>query len=185
MEEQKLYVEIEGTRPLLMHSPAGIGVPSSGKKNTSYVPEDEAAAGLYKNASGVICVPGLCILSMLRHAASEHKAKGRGKKMLKGFVYSGLQVDEDMIPLSPQEWIVDARPAVVSRARIMRWRPRFDAWKLAFHITIRDPSVWNATQVRDVLTDGGKYSGLLDFRPLFGTFKVVKVEDVASGKPIA
>jgi len=170
--DEKLTVTISGVRPLLMHSPQSIGSEKSSKKSSNYDPEEEAKNGLYIGKDGVIGVPGLAVLAALRKAATEHKAKGRGRKTLKDFVYSGIQIDEELIRITPQEWEVDARPAVVQRARIMRWRPKFTDWKLTFTISIVDPSVWDPITVLNVLEDAGKFVGLLDFRPLFGTFKV-------------
>lgn len=170
--DEKLTVVIVGTRPLLMHSPQNIGVPKSSKKSSNYDPEEEARAGLYTAPDGTIGVPGLAILAALRKAATEHKAAGKGRKSLKDFVYSGIRIDEDLIPIAPQEWVIDARPAVVQRARIMRWRPRFDTWKLTFHVEIVDPSTWNPVTLYNIVEDAGKFVGLLDFRPLFGTFKI-------------
>ncbi len=170
--DETLSITISGTRPLLMHSPQNIGRDTGSKKNSNYDPHDEAEAGLYTSPDGTIGVPGLAVLAALRKAGTEHKAKGRGRKTLKDFVYSGIRVEEDLIKITPQEWQVDARPAVIQRSRIMRWRPRFDDWKLSFTISIIDPSIWDPMTVLNVLEDTGRFVGLLDFRPLFGTFKV-------------
>jgi hypothetical protein len=180
---EKFNVTIIGTKPLLMHSPAGIGK-SSTKKSNNYDPMEEATAVLYLNSDNVICVPSMAILGALRKAATEHKAKGRGRKTLRDFVYSGLVIDEELIPLPNQEWVVDARPVVVQRSRIMRWRPRFDKWELKFTISIVDPSVWNGTDIRNILEDAGKFVGLLDFRPLFGLFKVQSMINTNTGKEV-
>jgi len=183
-DEKVLSVKITGSRPLLMHSPQGIGQSSTTKKVTVHDPEEEAAAVLYKNKEGVICVPSLAVLACLRKAATEHKAPGRGKKTLKDFVYSGLRIDPDLIPLTPQEYDVDIRPVVINRSRVMRGRPKFDTWSLDFKLTIQDTSVWEPSMVREVLEGAGKFVGLLDFRPLFGTFTVTEMKDAVTGKDI-
>jgi hypothetical protein len=66
----------------------------------------------------------------------------------------------------------------------MRWRPRFDKWELKFTISIVDPSVWNGTDIRNILEDAGKFVGLLDFRPLFGLFKVQSMINTNTGKEV-
>jgi len=176
MEEKKesVTVHLKGIKPLLMHAANSIGQTST-KKTNNYDPQEEAEAALHKDAKGVIGVPSIAIVQCMKKAATEHKAPGRGKKTLKDFVLSGLLIHDEFIPLTPQDWVVDSRPAVVQRARIMRWRPRFDKWELKFSIEITDPSIWNPSLIKSILLDAGRYVGLLDFRPFFGTFDVVSV----------
>jgi hypothetical protein len=173
-----LDVVIKGTRPLLMHSTAGMLKPKSNKvKSSEHDPIEEAKDCLYLNESKKICVPSMAILSMMRRAATQLKKPGAGKKTLKDFVFSGLQLEPDMIELPDQKYEVDIRPVVIMRSRIMRARPVFKNWGLTFKISIIDEQTWDAGMVRQVLEEGGKYQGLLDFRPLFGTFEVVSVKN--------
>lgn len=167
-------VHLRGIKPLLMHAANSIGEVST-KKTTNYDPYEEAEAVLHKDKDGVIGVPSIAIIQCMKKAGTEHKAPGRGKKTLKDFVLSGLLIHDEYIPLIPQEWVIDSRPAVVQRARIRRWRPRFDKWELKFDIEITDPAIWSPSLVKTILIDAGKYVGLLDFRPFFGTFEVVSV----------
>lgn len=171
-----LKVVIRGTRPLLMHSTAGMLVPKSKTvKSSEHDPVEEAKLCLYLNEAKKICVPSMAVLSSMRKAASNHKKAGAGKKTLKDFVFSGIRIEPDMIELDNQNYEVDIRPVVVMRARIMRARPLFKEWKLSFEIEIVDEQTWDAGTVREILSYSGKYMGLLDFRPLFGTFEVVSV----------
>lgn len=181
----ELTISLKGVRPLLMHSPNSMMVPktNNSRKTSNYVPEDEAAAALHKDKDGTICVPAMAILGCMREAAKEHKVPGKGKKTLTKYVLSGLHIEPEMIPLTPQEYEVDARPVVVMRSRVIRWRPRFDEWSLTFRVKLIDESIFNPTLVRNVIEDAGKFVGLLDFRPYFGLFEVTSVVDDA-GKEI-
>lgn len=172
-----LDVVIKGTRPLLMHSTAAMLKPKSNKvKSSEHDPVEEAKGFLYLNEEGQICIPCMNILSMMRKAATQLKKPGAGKKTLKDFVFSGLQVEPDMIVLPDQNYDVDIRPVVVQRARIMRARPVFKKWEATFKVNILDTMTWDPGLVRAVLEEGGKYQGILDFRPLFGTFEVLSVK---------
>jgi len=172
-----LDVVIKGTRPLLMHSTAAMLKPKSNKvKSSEHDPVQEAKDCLYLNSSGKICVPFMAVLSAMRKAATQLKKAGAGKKTLRDFVFSGLRVSPDMIELPDQNYEVDIRPVVVMRARIMRARPLFKEWGLTFQIEIVDEQTWDPGMVRQVLEEAGKYQGLLDFRPLYGTFEVVSVK---------
>ena len=180
----KLDVEIKGVKPLMMHSTAGMLVPKSKKvKSSEHDPEEEAKIALYLNEEGKTGVPSFAVLSSMRKAATQLKKAGAGKKTLKDFVFSGLEITPDFIVMDNQKYDIDIRPVVVQRARIMRARPVFKEWGLKFQIEIRDEQTWDAGTVRQVLEEAGKYQGLLEFRPLFGQFEVVKVIN-ESGKEI-
>ena len=172
-----LDVTIKGTRGLLMHSTAAMLIPKSNKvKSSEHDPVIEAKQCLYLNESGKICVPSMAVLSAMRKAATQLKKAGAGKKTLKDFVFSGLRIEPEMIELPNQNYEVDIRPVVIMRSRIMRARPLFKEWDLSFQIEIIDEQTWDAGMVRQVIEEAGKYQGLLDFRPLFGTFEVVSMK---------
>jgi len=179
--KKKYFVEIKGTRPLMMHSPSGVG--SKAPKQSDYDPEEEAEKCLYKNSAGRICVPGFAILSAIRAAASNEQKAGAGKKTLKSFVFSGLGIEEEFIVLPIQTYTIDTRPVVIGRARILRSRPVFNEWSLKFTILVYDAPTWTAGTLRKILENAGDYQGLLDFRPLFGTFEVVSMKD-ESGREV-
>ena len=103
------------------------------------------------------------------------KKGGSGKKTLKDFVYSGLQISPDLMVITPQDYVVDVQIVRVGTARVPRARPLFKTWKIDFKITVVDEQTWDAGTVRQVLEEAGKYQGVGDFRPLYGTFKVVSM----------
>jgi hypothetical protein len=180
IEENEIFsIEIKGTRPLMMHSPKMLGVPKSSiVKSSEYDPEEEAKNCLYINpVTNKICVPSLNILGAFKKAATNMKKAGAGKKTLKDFVYSGLMIQEDNIDLPIQEFQIDTRPVVIMRARVLRSRPIFHNWGLKFNIEVLDPQTWSTGNIRELLAITGKYQGLLEFRPLFGTFEVVSMKN--------
>ena len=71
--------------------------------------------------------------------------------------------------------MVDVQIVRVGTARVPRARPLFKTWKIDFKITVVDEQTWDAGTVRQVLEEAGKYQGVGDFRPLYGTFKVVSM----------
>lgn len=186
-KEETFDVTIKGIRPLLMHSTAGMLLQKSNKvKSSEYDPEEEAKNGLYLNPDGKICVPGMAILSCLRATGVNLKKGGSGKKTLKDYVFSGLRIEEDLIELPNQKYEIDVRTARVpprTGSRIMRARAVFNDWMLKFKVTIIDSQTWDGGKVRGLLEEAGKYQGLLDFRPLFGTFEVVSMKN-AQGKEV-
>lgn len=176
-------VKIKGTKPLLMNAPNNIGK-SSAKTKVNYIPEDEAESVTYRDDEGKLCVPALALLAMMKKASGSFKAPGKGRKTLRDFVYSGLMIKGgELLPLDQQEYIIDARPVVIGKARVMKWRPKIKDWSMSFQIEIIDDVIWNPSMVKSIMEESGKFIGLLDFRPLFGTFEIetITTED---GKPV-
>ena len=177
-------VEINGTKPLLMHSTRGMTEGPKLARGAKLPPEDEAELALYKNKDGVIVLPEDVILGAIKSAAVDFKAPGKGRKTYKTYVDSGLELDGDAV-LEPQTYEVDSRPVVIQRSRIIRSRPRFDEWTASFKIIILDTDTWidafdkvygGGANLRDVLAAAGKYKGLCDYRPRFGRFEVTNFE---------
>ena len=175
-------VRIEGTRSLLMNSCNIMLEESSNKavRAKEHNPKTDAEIALYKDKEGNIVVPNFCVLSCLRGSAVNFQVPGKGKKTYKNFIYAGIQIKGTDIPLiSENGWKIDAKTVVVQRSRIIRARPRFDEWALEFTIEIIDPII-TPVILKQIIVDAGKYNGLLDFRPLYGLFKLTTFEKVVN-----
>jgi hypothetical protein len=179
IKERIFTVRVEGTAPLLMHSPAGLG----GEKKARGVipsPEEEAENCLYRDGSGKIVVPARCIEGCIVKAGAGKTAGGQGKKTYKNFILAGVQVMPEEVPLIYDgKYIIDKRRAVIMRQGIIRCRPRFDKWALEFDIRIIDSYLLGHGQdsaMKAIFEDAGTLVGLLDFRPRFGRFEVTKFE---------
>jgi hypothetical protein len=176
-------VTLKGIKPLLQHSTFAMTLPKSKKvKSSEHDPIEEAALCLYLNEDKKACVPFMHILSALRKAAVNLKKGGAGKKTLKDYVFSGLKISPDLIVLDNQDYVVDIQMVRVGTARIPRARPLFKTWGVNFTITIVDEQTWDAGTVRQVLEESGKYQGIGDFRPLYGTFTVESMK--VNGKEV-
>jgi hypothetical protein len=173
VDNSVIDVTIRGTKPLLMHSTYAMTLPKSKKvKSSEHDVAEEARLCLYLDDEKHIAVPSFAILSAMRKAATQLKKGGAGKKTLKDFVFSGLRIDPAMITLTPQEYVVDVQMVRIGTARIPRARPLFKDWTISFQITMVDEQTWDGGTVRQVLEEAGKYLGILDFRPLYGTFEI-------------
>lgn len=176
-------VTIKGIKPLLHHSTFAMTLPKNKKvKSSEHDPVEEAALCLYTNEEKKSCVPFMHLLSAMRKAATNLKKGGAGKKTLKDFVFSGLQISPDLIVLDNQDYVVDIQMVRVGTARVPRARPLFKQWGITFQITIVDEQTWDAGTVRQVLEEAGKYQGVGDFRPLYGTFTVESMK--VNGKEV-
>ncbi len=185
---QKTFeVEITGKKPLLMHNPiTSMACSEEWKaKGVVHPPTDvQAEAGLYKDAEGNIIIPALVLLGMIRTGAADKKVGGKGKATYKKLVYSGLEIDEDP-QLIYDKWVIDSRPGVIGKARVMINRPRFDKWSLIFKVRVVDPVFLNPANegpeiIHSILENAGRRGGIGDFRPLFGQFTVSRIEEVSA-----
>jgi hypothetical protein len=170
------FVRIVGTRPLLMHAPTGIGDKPRLRRGEHLDPKTEAGMYLYRDPEGRIVIPSVNIKACIREAGRNYKVSGR-RTTFAAMIRAGIDIRPyPYVPLIHNGWVVDIRPVVVQRSRILRARPRFDEWALEFEIINNDPTIIHADTLHRILIDAGKYYGLGDFRPEFGTFNVEKFE---------
>lgn len=172
-------VTIEGTSPLLQHRFAGAG--ENVIKRTG-VPDYEAEVelALYRDDDGIY-EPASHIEASLRRAAANFKMPGKRGRSYKMLIASSIEVWPDAIPHKITDWKTDARPVVVQRARVIRYRPRFDQWALDFEIRATDDELPKDV-LNQVLTYAGQYVGIGDWRPekmgKYGKFIVTRFEEV-------
>jgi hypothetical protein len=181
-----LNIEIEGLCDLLSHRPMQTTEERNEMKEVVKTlaknPDDkeaytkEATLSVYKNSKGEICIPSSWIEGALINAGKTIQVQGKGKKTykdaMKGFVF----VNEELSPITPNEFDLDRRNVIVNRGRIMRTRPRIKSgWKAAFTMTLLDDTL-SVDTMKEILNAAGFYTGIGDYRPKYGRFKVTKFE---------
>ena len=85
-------------------------------------------------------------------------------------------------PLMPiDEYSIDSRRVVIkaTSGSIVRHRPRIDDWSVSFELDY-DTLLLSIDQVREIVDNGGRRIGVLDFRPEkkgpYGRFMVTRWE---------
>lgn len=193
-------VEIQGISPLLMHRWAEASeINSDGGTRKIHIsevdPRTQAEQVAYRHPDGWLYMPGAAIARMLCEAGGSHKQKG-SRKSLKFVVPAACLVLEDAIPLLNAvgserltDFEVDSRPIVIpsTKGRIMRHRPRINAWRMEFSLDV-DVSLIDQSTVHTLLSEGGKQLGIGDYRPEkrgpFGRFQVVRWEELLESQPV-
>lgn len=153
-------------------------------------PREEAETLAYRLPGGELYLPGAAIGRLLREAGGAHKQRG-SRKSIKYVVPAAVLVLADTIGLhAPDTGValvdfeVDGRPVTIpaTKGRIMRYRPRLNAWAATFDVRINE-TILSVETVHQLLTEGGQQIGVGDYRPErggpFGTFRVVKFETAA------
>jgi len=167
---------IEGLAPLLQHRFPEEEEDLKAKRKTGRVDySQEVEKALYRDENGVIYEPSSHIEGALRKAAANFQIPGKGKKTYKNLILSSVIVEPEKIPLNPQTYTVDRRSVVVNRARVYRYRPRFENWSLEFTIKILDDQL-SPDVLQEILEYAGAACGIGDYRPKFGRFKVTQFE---------
>lgn len=113
------------------------------------------------------------------------------RRRLGNVAEAGIVATDDAFPLSYEGprtraglWddkrFVDYRGVGVQASRVMRTRPIFkNGWKLSFGLMIQDDSI-SLKDMRELIEEGGKFIGLAERRPKYGTFEVESFREVKS-----
>jgi hypothetical protein len=187
-----IEASIEGLAAVLMHrfEEAGeVEAEARAIKIANATPREKAERTAYRRQDGTLYMPGAAIARLLREAGGSHKQTG-SRKSLKYIVPAGVMILDDEIglhdasgdPLTEIE--VDSRPITIpsTKGRIMRHRARIEKWRATFHIEI-DETVLGVQTVHQLLEEGGRRIGVLDYRPErggpFGRFAVIAWEEIS------
>ena len=175
---KQIEVEITGIAPLLQNrfptEAHGTNISKATKK--VYVPEDEAKKCLYID-SGMVYQPAEHIFQSMIRAAVDFKFSG--KKTFKDIITSSILIEPEKIPLiADKNYEIDTRPVVIQRARVLKWRPMFNKWKLKFSITILDDTNITPANIKEILEKAGATKGIGDYRPRFGRFMVTGFKEI-------
>jgi hypothetical protein len=187
---ETLNVKWIGTNPLLMHnerladpmseaSKALAEVTSkrgNAKKTDAHV-EDVARleweGGLYHDDEVGPYLPTHNIAAAIREGA---RLSRLGKEIERAVVVLGDKIPVDYTGPRDIEgmWaakLYDRSGVRVGQAKVMRTRPKFARWSVAFEIAF-NPERITREQLVSVMSDAGKMTGIGDFRARFGRFEV-------------
>lgn len=187
-----LQMKITGMSPLLMHSDRYANpldpdtkehkrLTSKRKKTDddhADIAFSEWKGGLYFDEKLGPYLPSINIRSCLVEGAKLNKngaSMQRGTVILEDKLRLEYQGPRTIDGLWNDNRFRDARSVVVSRARLMRYRPLFPDWSVMVEIHF-DPQIIEADQILQSAENAGKFIGLGDFRPnkggSFGRFSV-------------
>lgn len=175
-------VTIKGITPLMQHRFPMAGADDTSKKRTG-VPDwkAEGETALYRDEKGKIYEPSSHIEGALTIASRTLKIPGRRGATYAKLIGSAVSVEPDVIYHKNVNYEIDARPVVVQRARVVRYRPIFKNWELSFEVIVSDDQI-PMEVIKLALDHAGQYVGLGDFRPgkggKFGKFMVTEFKEL-------
>ena len=180
-------VEIRGTSPLLIHrfsEEAEVGKQTRRIETKARDPRTEAQRVAYVAPDGTFYFSAFSIPAAMGNAGSSHKLTG-SRKSLRYVVPSAVRVNTDAITILDADGVphksfeVDSRPVTIpaTKGRVMRHRPRFNAWSARFQLDV-DERLLSEDVGNQLLNEAGQTIGIGDFRPEkrgpFGCFVVTK-----------
>ena len=175
-----IKVELTGESELLMNNPISMLTDKddvSGVKSYKIADLKKASdIKAYKLPSGELYIPAEAIKGCLIGASSFRKI---GKFTAKPMVAGGVFITPQKIKLGTKKYEYDIRTGVNKmRGRIVVVRPKIPKWKVNFDLEYDETLIGDDKIIKQLLEDGGKRVGILDFRPQkmgqFGRFKVSK-----------
>jgi len=179
MSTESLDITIEGISPLLMHRFPLMPIDGIDKMKM----EDQAEHAAYRDQdTQQLFIPCEAMQRCLINAATYSKGKRSAslqKPAAACLIISPMQLFIHNGKKLVKEYAIDSRRVVIraTSGSIVRHRPRIDDWSVKFNLDY-DTLLLSGDQVREIVDNGGRRIGLLDFRPEkkgpYGRFMVTK-----------
>ena len=182
---------IEGLSPgILMNRWADKSEHTEGSRpvHTDYgTAREQASQTTYEIESGQLYLPTNAFSSLLKNAGRRHKQPSSRQSMMY-VVPAAVIMTEDIALLHDTDgepiknWEVDSRPVTIpaTKGRIMRHRPKVERWRATFSFEV-DTEVLPVSSIKQLLEEGGRRIGILDYRPErggpYGRFHIVNWQE--------
>jgi hypothetical protein len=167
---------IEGTTDILFHrwSVEALAQQREAAKGARGKKTDDVDSYVYRNADGMLCVPGEYFRQSVIHAARYRQDPRSPRKSAMDLYRAGLIAETDLCSLGVKTWDrIDQRRCVVQRNGITRNRPAMaTGWRAVVVFSILLPEYIDQATLRDVVVNAGRLVGVGDFRPTYGRFAV-------------
>ena len=189
---RKVDVWIKGFTPLLMNSNVGVNpthpltkeMKSLTDKRKKTDEDNERILrlkwelGLYLE-DGKPVIPAINVEASIRDAA---KIERKGKDTVASIIVTPFEIP--LIYDGPQDkealWndprFRDVQVGRIQRGSVLLCRPRFSNWQLKFSLEY-DEGVFDREMIKRFLTTAGMRIGLCDYRPRYGKFTLVSMEN--------
>jgi len=181
---KKINVTIKGTSALLMNRynvEAELERQKGHRTTKTYDPAIEAEKAAYWTSKGKkeLIIPAGVIYAAILGASSFHKI---GKRSAKAILAGSLRIQgtdgSEEISLGTKDYVIDTRPVVIQRNRVLKSRAKLPEWEASFQVIYNEDLISDPEIVKTVLVEAGLRIGIMDFRPsrsgYFGTFDVTK-----------
>ena len=191
---RKLHVVLNGTSPLVEHSPKCVNplhpIAKEMKKYTSKkkkteedlqtISDLEWEAGVYWDDNIGLVIPNECLAATFLAGAKMNKNGSAFQKYVHIIdslapLDVGETQDYDTMKTDPR--FRDVRSVCVMRARVVRTRPRFNTWRTEFDMMFDENKI-DSDVIALAIENAGNYVGLCEMRDMgYGRF-AASVEEI-------
>lgn len=186
-------VTITGSCPILFHrwQSDSVDAKAAAAKGSKAKKTDDVESYVWRNADGVICLPGEYLRGSLidpRNGAAKYRQDPRSPRKSALDLYRASIISlTELAPITrangliANEWdSLDRRRVTVQRAGVTRERPAFaEGWSATVIFMCQSPNYIPPIALHQALNDAGRLVGVGDFRPSFGRFTVTAFEVLA------
>ena len=171
-------VTVVGVADLLFHrwNCEAVAEKSKAAKGSKAKKTDNVESYVYRDADGLIGIPGEYLRQSIIHAAKYRQDPRSPRKSAMDMFKAGVVSLDQLVLLggAKKTWDYEHRCRVtVQRAGITRCRPAFLAgWSAEFTFLITLPEYISPAVFNDVAVNAGRLVGRGDFRPCYGRFRV-------------
>ena len=173
-------IRITGSADLLFHrwSVDGIEAKAKAAKGSKEKKTDDVESYVWRDADGVLCLPGEYVRGSIVAAAKFHQDPRSPRKSAMDLFKAGVVSLTELGPLGVKTWdYLDRRRVQVQRNGLTRTRPALRVgWQVEHVFLITTPEYISPELLLHVANRAGVLVGVGDFRPTFGRFGVSNFE---------
>jgi hypothetical protein len=179
-EPYVVTVTIKGAADFLFHrwSCEAVDAKSKAAKNSVAKKTDNVESYVYRDAAGMLCIPGEYLRQSIIHAAKFKVDPRSPRKSGMDLYKAGVTTLTQLASVGKEKWdYLDTRRVVVQRSGVSRTRPALSTgWAATFELMVLLPEYIGREDLNDTLAMAGRLIGVGDFRPTYGRFQVVRFE---------
>lgn len=184
---KKLHVTLNGTSPLVEHSPKCVNplhpIAKEMKKYTSKkkkteedlqtISDLEWEAGVYWDDNIGLVIPNECLAATFLAGAKMNKNGSAFQKyvhIIDSLAPLDIGETQDYDTMKTDPRFRDVRSVCVMRARVVRTRPRFNTWRTEFDMMFDENKI-DSDVIALAIENAGNYVGLCEMRDMgYGRF---------------
>lgn len=177
---KEVVYKIEGVSPLLMHNIEGM---LTKKPNRMSHEEFEKSPESFKskcyfNSKDELILHSRVIKGMLKSSAKSSGFKQPGKRAnYNNLIKSLIFIQEEPVMDQQFDEVVESPTFVtIQKNKILRIFPKLNKWSTTVKIIIADTTQLQVDILDDLMTFGGNFVGVGDYRPEFGRFTATRIK---------
>jgi hypothetical protein len=172
----RILAKIHGVAPYLFHrwSVDAVEAKSKAAKGSKAKKEDDLESYVYRDKSGVLCIPAEQFRMSIVLAAKFKQDPRSPRKSAMDLFKAATFPTEEYCSTGKKDWdYIDRRRVMVQRNGITRHRPALLAgWEVDVQLEVVLPEYVHPELLNEILQLAGRINGVGDFRPTFGRFQV-------------